>query len=83
MSHRPSGGTGGRFLVKLLEFNAEPAIEMTGSRLKWILEDLFELIGRTCVEPFFDRDNIGESGKFTQDVSSCILRKCLAVNLRS
>lgn len=39
--------------VKLLEINAEPAIELTGPRLAWILEDLFADIGKVCVEPFF------------------------------
>jgi len=39
--------------VKLLEINAEPAIELTGPRLTWILEDLFVAIRKACVEPFF------------------------------
>jgi tubulin---tyrosine ligase len=39
--------------VHLLEFNSEPAIELTGPRLTWILEDLFVAIGKVCVEPFF------------------------------
>ncbi|KAL1741482.1 tubulin-tyrosine ligase family-domain-containing protein [Schizophyllum fasciatum] len=41
------------FLVKLLEINAEPAIELTGPRLAWILKDLFVAIGERCVAPFF------------------------------
>ncbi len=45
--------TGQAYQVKLLEFNAEPAIEMTGPRLRWVLEDLFAGIGKVCVEPFF------------------------------
>ena len=40
------------FQVKLLELNAEPAIEMTGARLTWVLEDLFTSIGIVCVGPF-------------------------------
>ncbi|KAF9458209.1 tubulin-tyrosine ligase [Collybia nuda] len=40
------------YQVKLLEINAEPAIELTGPRLTWILEELFESIGKVCVEPF-------------------------------
>ncbi|KAG5353244.1 hypothetical protein C0989_008979 [Termitomyces sp. Mn162] len=32
--------------VKLLEINAEPAIELTGPRLTWILEDLFVSMGK-------------------------------------
>ncbi|KAF9044867.1 tubulin-tyrosine ligase [Hymenopellis radicata] len=39
--------------VHLLEFNSEPAIELTGPRLTWILEDLFVAMGKVCVEPFF------------------------------
>ena len=39
----------------LLEMNAEPAIELTGPRLTWILEDLFVAIGQVCVAPFFRR----------------------------
>ncbi|KAG6878429.1 hypothetical protein C0993_007030 [Termitomyces sp. T159_Od127] len=35
-----------QFQVKLLEINAEPAIELTGPRLTWILEDLFVSIGK-------------------------------------
>ncbi|KAF8213396.1 tubulin-tyrosine ligase [Mycena galopus ATCC 62051] len=42
-----------RFQVSLLEINAEPAIELTGPRLSWILQDLFNAIGKVCVEPFF------------------------------
>ena len=54
MCHKHSStGAKDRFSVKLLEINAEPAIEMTGKRLQWILEDLFEAISRTCVVPFF------------------------------
>ncbi|TFK76949.1 TTL-domain-containing protein [Pluteus cervinus] len=47
------GIPGKTYQVKLLEFNAEPAIEMTGPRLRWVLEDLFAGIGKVCVEPFF------------------------------
>lgn len=39
--------------MKLLEINAEPAVELTGARLSWILEDLYVAVGKTCVEPFF------------------------------
>ncbi|KAG6850836.1 hypothetical protein H0H93_008139 [Arthromyces matolae] len=45
--------------VKLLEINAEPAIELTGPRLTWILEDLFISMGKVCVEPFLTR-RVGE-----------------------
>lgn len=42
------------FQVKILEINAEPAIELTGLRLTWILEDLFVSAAKVCVEPFFN-----------------------------
>ncbi|KAI4294477.1 TTL-domain-containing protein [Schizophyllum commune Loenen D] len=51
------------FLVKLLEINAEPAIELTGPRLAWILEDLFVAIGKQCVQPFFDGRGEGGNGE--------------------
>ncbi|KAJ6604331.1 tubulin-tyrosine ligase [Mycena vulgaris] len=49
-----------RFQVKLLEINAEPAIELTGPRLSWILQDLFTAIGKVCVDPFFNLTDLGE-----------------------
>jgi len=66
--------------VHLLELNAEPAIELTGARLTWILEDLFKSIGQVIVGPFFGEDapidpwNVGESRNF--------LRKCLEAEVR-
>ncbi|CCM00930.1 uncharacterized protein FIBRA_02977 [Fibroporia radiculosa] len=42
-----------KYQVHLLEVNSEPAIELTGPRLTWILEDLFKAIGKVCVAPFF------------------------------
>ncbi|KAG9053677.1 hypothetical protein FS842_007479, partial [Serendipita sp. 407] len=36
------------FQVHLLELNAEPAIHLTGPRLEWILEELFNEISHTC-----------------------------------
>lgn len=48
------GGANNSLGIKLLEINAEPAIELTGPRLSWILKDLFIQIGKTYVEPFFD-----------------------------
>ena len=68
--------TRGRFTVKLLEINAEPAIEMTGERLRWILEDLFVLISRTFVAPFFNKEQASDP-----DDNCSLLRKCLDVNL--
>lgn len=81
VSHGPPGETSGKYQVKLLEFNSEPAIEMTGSRLRWILEDLFEAIAKTCVEPFCARDMVAiASSNELEDTRP--LRKCLEVNLR-
>jgi hypothetical protein len=40
------------FHVKILEVNAEPAIELTGPRLAWILDDLFTSVAKVCVFPF-------------------------------
>jgi len=45
------------FQSKILEINSEPAIELTGPRLTWILEDLFDSIAETCITPFFDDKN--------------------------
>ncbi|EJD47828.1 TTL-domain-containing protein [Auricularia subglabra TFB-10046 SS5] len=43
--------------VVLLELNAEPAVHLTGARLGWTLERMFEGVVRACVVPFFDRDS--------------------------
>ncbi|KAH7883734.1 tubulin-tyrosine ligase family-domain-containing protein [Phlebopus sp. FC_14] len=84
VSHEPTNCTASdRSLclqVKLLEINAEPAIELTGPRLSWILEDLFKSIGRVCIQPFFDKaanvDDWGV-GEVRYD-----LRKCLDTPVR-
>ena len=53
---------------------------MTGNRLRWILEDLFEAIAKTSIEPFYAQDKVtmvpGSEGK------ESLLRKCLEVKLR-
>ena len=67
---------GSKFQVKLLEINAEPAIEMTGPRLKWILEDLFDLIGENCVKPFFEKITGADAR-----VEACKLLECLVMRL--
>jgi tubulin---tyrosine ligase len=71
---------GQRFEVKLLEVNAEPAIELTGPRLTWILEDLFTAMGKVCVEPFIQ----GTSPDTTWGVGQTrhFLRKCLKSEVR-
>ena len=40
---------GSEFQVHILELNAEPAIELTGARLSWILQDLFDGIAKACI----------------------------------
>ncbi|KAJ6627243.1 tubulin-tyrosine ligase [Mycena sp. CBHHK59/15] len=69
-----------RFQAKLLEINAEPAIELTGPRLSWILQDLFTAIGKVCVEPFFS----GENAQIAWPVGSTRhgLIKCLDEEVR-
>ena len=79
MCHEGAREEGSRFSVKLLEINAEPAIEMTGERLQWILEDLFEAISRTCVASFFSLD-VDEAVERNGD-KRMLLRKCLDVSL--
>ncbi|KAG8931722.1 hypothetical protein FRC01_000924 [Tulasnella sp. 417] len=78
-----SHGEDGKLTVSILELNAEPAIEMTGPRLGWILDELFYSIAKTCVRPYFSSSSeanaqegwvIGE----TRDG----LRKCLDVQVR-
>lgn len=56
VSHSPSN-TSCPFQTKILEINSEPAIELTGPRLTWILEDLFDSIAETCITPFFAKEN--------------------------
>lgn len=71
------------FQVHLLEVNSEPAIELTGPRLTWILQDLFKSMARTCVAPFFSASNDAEKkddwavGEVREH-----LRKCLQVEVR-
>jgi hypothetical protein len=69
--------------VKLLEINAEPAIELTGPRLTWILEDLFVSIAKVCVEPFFKgkTDLDVEGWKVGEERYSLI--KCMDENVRA
>jgi hypothetical protein len=66
--------------VHLLEFNAEPAIELTGPRLTWVLEDLFNSIAKVVVEPFVEGTN-AESWNIGEIKNH--LRKCVEVEVRS
>jgi tubulin---tyrosine ligase len=60
--------------VKLLELNAEPAIELTGPRLKWILDDLFMSIRQMCIDPYFRGESL--DGWLTGDTREHFI-KCL------
>ena len=85
ITHNAKAGVRGRrFEVSLLEVNSEPAIELTGPRLTWILESLFKSIGRVCVEPFFCDDARAKLITENWDVGETRehLRKCLDVSVR-
>jgi tubulin--tyrosine ligase len=77
VSHIPESDAP-KFQVSLLEINAEPAIELTGARLNWVLVDLFKGIAHTCTKSFFaDSTKEPESQGEKQ-----WLRKCLDVEVR-
>ncbi|KIM48050.1 hypothetical protein M413DRAFT_439754 [Hebeloma cylindrosporum] len=79
VSHIPSTG----LQVKLLEVNAEPAVELTGPRLTWILEDLFISMAKVCVEPFFtDRMDLGIEGWEIGEERHNLI-KCMDENVRA
>lgn len=71
---------GSKLQPYLLEINSEPAIELTGPRLKWILEDLFRGIARLVVEPHLqggkklERDETLEENRY--------FLECLNVKVR-
>jgi tubulin---tyrosine ligase len=58
---------GSKLQPHLLEINSEPAIELTGPRLKWILEDLFGGIARLAVEPYINRGGTLERDALERD----------------
>lgn len=74
------------FQVQLLEINSEPAIELTGPRLNWILEDLFLSIGKVCVTPFFTKEQQQHEdvkiSNWAVGETRHGLRKCLEVVVR-
>jgi len=78
----------GNIQVQLLEINSEPAIELTGPRLTWILEDLFIAIGKVCIAPFFSAENNqGQSVNagfpdWHVGETRYGLRKCLEIDVR-
>lgn len=54
-----------KFTVSILELNAEPAIELTGARLSWTLEKMFDGICLACIRPFFAKhENEGQGFSF-------------------
>ncbi|KAF8609235.1 tubulin-tyrosine ligase [Ceratobasidium sp. AG-I] len=79
VTHAPASDSGSsKFQVSLLEINAEPAIELTGARLNWILVDLFKGIAHTCIRPFFEANP--QADPTAQGTEW--LRKCLDVEVR-
>jgi len=80
VSHAPYGPQSTRFQVNILEINAEPAIELTGPRLAWILKDLFVAIKTICVEPFIRRsDDKIDSWKVGE--VRYMMQKCLDIQV--
>lgn len=84
LSHSPMSerGVHHRFRVNMLEINSEPAIEMTGPRLTWILEDLFVSIRKECIDPFLHSTALGCSVNERDEkcAESLVgLRKCFTV----
>lgn len=69
--------------MQLLEINSEPAIELTGPRLTWILRDLFCSIAKCCVEPFFssEGEDNGRGAWFVGDERHN-MKKCLDTKVR-
>lgn len=77
IAHAPASNATS-YEVKLLEINAEPAIELTGPRLTWILEDLFVSIGSTCVKPFLEGERLDggwELGETRHNLIKCLEEK--------
>ncbi|CDO72339.1 hypothetical protein BN946_scf184977.g36 [Trametes cinnabarina] len=88
ITHDPSPNAARKFQVNLLEVNSEPAIELTGPRLTWILEDLFKAIARKCVAPFFSADrspakeeeNWPERDKMSANTSNIVFDDIFTIN---
>jgi tubulin--tyrosine ligase len=80
VSHTPNASPN-PFHVKILEINSEPAIELTGPRLNWILVDLFDAIANVCVEPFFAEPKSGQNSCDMTETQHHLL-KCLDEKLR-
>ena len=85
VTHHPEPTASRRFHVSLLEVNSEPAIELTGPRLTWILEDLFCSIANVCVIPYFQKKgekNGKEEERWQVGETKENLRKCLDIEVR-
>lgn len=79
VTYSPNPTPSRKYQVSILEVNAEPAIENTGPRLTWILEDLFKEIGRHFVSPFF---NTKQESTWAVGETRDHLRKCLCSEVR-
>ncbi|KAL4069539.1 TTL-domain-containing protein [Scleroderma citrinum] len=82
VSHIPHDPHNYRFQVNILEINAEPAIELTGPRLTWILEDLFRAIETVCVEPFV-RGSDDKINSWNVGEVRYMMQKCLDMQIHS
>ncbi|KAF5337059.1 hypothetical protein D9611_003322 [Ephemerocybe angulata] len=80
VTDKGSDNASSRFQVQLLEVNSEPAIELTGPRLTWILEDLFKNIADTCVKPFF---GLKEGEEWAVGETRSHMKKCLDFETRN
>lgn len=63
--------------------NSEPAIELTGPRLTWILEDLFKAIGIVCIQPFVRSAGQDRSVSWKVGETLYNLRKCLDIKVHA
>ena len=80
VTHNLSEGHDRRFVVSLLELNSEPAIEMTGAQLRWVLQELFVAISRNFVAPFFRCTKGARSDE--EDGGEQLLKLCLELDIR-
>jgi len=82
VTHADASTNNRKYQVHLLEVNSEPAIELTGPRLQWILEDLFRSIAETFVEPFFSDNQDSKEVPWKVGETRNHLRKCLDIEVR-
>lgn len=71
------------FCVKILEINSEPAIELTGPRLNWILKDLFAATAEVCIVPFFVKARDQVMGTWNVGETRHNLIKCMDETVRA